>query len=153
MPTASPASPQAPVTSSGQLAHLALEPRAGPPRGVPEVWAPAAPPFLARQEPAPPVCVGTGRGGSKPKRAGPGESDSRALAPRSFAPGPTSVTSGVPLDTEARSRAHGAQTSFHLCVEKCDFPSKRNLSQATSCRMSSPMGCAVKFWGLVFPKL
>lgn len=42
-------------------------------QAVPEVWAPAAPPLPARQKPARPVCVGTGRDGSARKKAGSGK--------------------------------------------------------------------------------
>lgn len=52
---------------------------------VPEVWTPIARPFPARQKPAPPVCVWTGRGGSAREKAGLGEASSLPLPSRSFA--------------------------------------------------------------------
>ena len=94
----------------------------------PEVWAPEAQPFPAREALAPPVSVGTERGGVQ-------ESRRLKLVVRCGAASPPCVImkSSVPPDPERRRRARGAGTPFDLFLEKFAVLSRRNTSRLATC--------------------
>lgn len=106
-------------------------------QAVPEVWTPAARPFPARQKPARPVCVGTGRGGSARKKAGSGETRLQ-LPSRGFASYYYVWEAG-----EART----AQKHPLFCVWENAIPSPNEAYLETSdmfCRVSSPVSGPTK---------
>ena len=94
----------------------------------PEVWAPEAQPFPAREALAPPVSVGTERGGVE-------ESRRLKLVVRCGAASPPCVImkSSVPPDPERKRRARGAGTPFDLFLEKFAVLSRRNTSRLATC--------------------